>query len=113
MDVSHTVKSACKITAACKASEDIQEITLWSKDLLLNTILTKTVSKLERTRRQQPSTPTLRRVFSLSLYTHHGPTPHNVYSPVKAHEQRSSKKHLIKTSTCSQKEAHARKIRRK
>ncbi|KAL7846929.1 hypothetical protein SRHO_G00219090 [Serrasalmus rhombeus] len=47
-DVSHTEKSACKTTAACKASEQaIQETLLWCKDLLLNTVLANSLSKLE------------------------------------------------------------------
>ncbi|KAL6472730.1 hypothetical protein MHYP_G00189180 [Metynnis hypsauchen] len=39
-------------------------------------------------------------------------TPPNVRSPVKGHKQ-MSKTHLIKTSNCSQEEAHAKKVRRK
>ncbi|KAL7883297.1 hypothetical protein SRHO_G00009550 [Serrasalmus rhombeus] len=40
--------SACKTTAACKASEQaIQETLLWCKDLLLNTVLANSLSKLE------------------------------------------------------------------
>ncbi|KAL7846918.1 hypothetical protein SRHO_G00218980 [Serrasalmus rhombeus] len=47
-DVSHTEKSACKTTAACKASEQAnQETLLWCKDLLLNTVLANSLSKLE------------------------------------------------------------------
>ncbi|XP_037402889.1 uncharacterized protein LOC119265943 [Pygocentrus nattereri] len=39
---------ACKTTAACKASEQaIKETLLWSKDLLLNTVLANSLSKLE------------------------------------------------------------------
>ncbi|KAL7846915.1 hypothetical protein SRHO_G00218950 [Serrasalmus rhombeus] len=40
-------------------------------------------------------------------------TPPNVHSPVKGHKQMSRKRHLNKTSTCSQEQVHAKKPQRK
>ncbi|KAL7846936.1 hypothetical protein SRHO_G00219160 [Serrasalmus rhombeus] len=40
-------------------------------------------------------------------------TPPNVHSPVKGHKQMSRKRHLNKTSTCSQEQVHAKKAQRK
>ncbi|KAL7846917.1 hypothetical protein SRHO_G00218970 [Serrasalmus rhombeus] len=40
-------------------------------------------------------------------------TPPNVHSPVKGHKQMSRKRHLNKTSTCSQEQVHTKKAQRK
>ncbi|KAL7846916.1 hypothetical protein SRHO_G00218960 [Serrasalmus rhombeus] len=40
-------------------------------------------------------------------------TPPNVHSPVKGHKQMSRKRHVNKTSTCSQEQVHAKKAQRK
>ncbi|KAL7846937.1 hypothetical protein SRHO_G00219170 [Serrasalmus rhombeus] len=216
-DVSHTEKSACKTTAACKASEQaIQETLLWCKDLLLNTVLANSLSKLEekeataisthfknsgdaqhqdyelllmKLKRKwarifsemnavsrplvHPPTSSLHNDAPVDLHLHlnttvdstlkedlkqmdmkrkwmkrlrereelknltdssderpadvshteksvqspplHPPrtTPPNVHSPVKGHKQMSRKRHLNKTSTCSQEQVHAKKAQRK
>ncbi|KAL7846928.1 hypothetical protein SRHO_G00219080 [Serrasalmus rhombeus] len=216
-DVSHTEKSACKTIAACKASEQaIQETLLWCKDLLLNTVLANSLSKLEekeataisthfknsgdaqhqdyelllmKLKRKwarifsemnavkrplvHPPTSSLHNDAPVDLHLHlnttvdstlkeelkqmdmkrkwmkrlrereelknltdssderpadvshteksvqsqplHPPrtTPPNVHSPVKGHKQMSRKRHLNKTSTCSQEQIHTKKAQRK
>ncbi|XP_036450331.1 myosin-2 heavy chain-like [Colossoma macropomum] len=139
-DVSDTEKSAYKTTAACKASEEeIQETTVWCKDLLLNNIVSNAVRKLGDSEAKAMSThfknsgdaqhqdyelllmklkrKWARRFSEMSVQSQplHPPrtNPLNVHSPAKTQEQTSNKKNLIKTSTCSQEEAHAMKIQRK